>query len=346
MSQPGPRAHGFPPHTHQFRRQAARSRASWRRSALLPALLLLWALGQGCRPAALPALPATPPQTDRPLPSNTPPRSPTPTASPTSGATPAVAETILPVTPTEPATLAPPTPPPCLGAGGRIEKHQLYTELSSWPWEFRVYVPPCYDEDPEMRYPSLYLVHGSTYTDDQWDRLGADEAADRLIASGEIPAMLIVMPRDRRWVEPADDPFGQAVADHILPWVEANYRARPGRENRAIGGLSRGAAWAVHLGLSRWELFSAIGAHSLPVFWSDTGRVRGWLADIPADRLPRIYMDIGESDYLIESAIWFEGVLDEMDIPHEWHLFPGRHEEAYWEEHLESYLRWYAAGWQ
>lgn len=153
------------------------------------------------------------------------------------------------------------------------------------------------------------------------------------------------MPRDRVWREPAEDPFGRALVEHVLPWVDEHYRTIPGRQHRAVGGLSRGAAWAVHLGLSRWELFGAIGAHSLPVFWSDTPHVRAWLAAIPPDALPRIYLDIGENDYLIESALWFAGVLNELDIPHEWHLFPGRHEEAYWQAHLERYLRWYTLEW-
>ncbi len=226
-----------------------------------------------------------------------------------------------------------------------METHRLYSGVSPLPWELRVYIPPCYDQQGDRRYPTLYLIHGSTFTDDQWDRLGADETADRLIAAGELSPFLIVMPRDRVWREPQDDPFGEAMIAEIIPWVDENYRTLPDRQHRAIGGLSRGAAWAVHLGLSHWELFGAIGAHSLPVFWSDTPKIRGWLREIPTDRAPRIYLDIGDKDYLIESAIWFENVLNELDIPHEWRLNPGRHEEPYWTEHLEGYLRWYAAEW-
>jgi len=34
-----------------------------------------------------------------------------------------------------------------------------------------------------------------------------------------------------------------------------------------------------------------------------------------------------------------------LNIPHEWHLFTGYHEEAYWQSHLEQYLRWYTQDW-
>ena len=192
----------------------------------------------------------------------------------------------------------------------------------------------------------LYLIHGQYYDHDQWDRLGADETADSLAAAGEVPPFIMVMPRDRTWTRPSRDLFGRVMVESLIPWVDENYRTLPVREQRAIGGLSRGAAWAVHLGLSHWELFSALGAHSLPVFWEDAPRIRTWLDAIPSQSLPRIYLDIGENDYLIRSTMWFVGILEDTGTPHELYLFPGRHEEAYWQAHMEQYIRWYAQGWQ
>jgi enterochelin esterase-like enzyme len=235
----------------------------------------------------------------------------------------------------------------CWQDGGRIVKDRLRTDLLPLPLEYRVYLPPCYDQQPDRRYPVLYLIHGQNYNDDQWDRLGADETANTLIAAGEIPPLIIVMPRDRSWAQPTEDRFGQVLADSLLPAIDENYRTIPDRSHRAIGGLSRGAGWAVHLGLSHWELFSALGAHSLPVFWTDTPHVRQWLKDIPSDSLPRIYLDIGEKDrpVIMSSAVWFENLLTELHIPHEWHLFTGYHEEAYWQSHVKQYLRWYTQDW-
>jgi len=236
----------------------------------------------------------------------------------------------------------------CWQEAGRKEQGSLSSRLLRLPLEFIVYLPPCYDQETDSRYPVLYLIHGQNYNNDQWDRLGADEAADALIASGDVPPFIIVMPRDRSWAQPTEDHFGEVLVDQLVPYIDAHYRTRAERAYRAIGGLSRGAGWAVHLGLSRWELFGAIGAHSLPVFWSDTAHIRQWLKAIPADALPRIYLDIGEKDRpsILESATWFESLLTEQGIPHEWHLFPGYHEEAYWQAHVEAYLRWYAAGWK
>ncbi|MFQ5616885.1 MAG: hypothetical protein ACE5GO_10575, partial [Anaerolineales bacterium] len=102
---------------------------------------------------------------------------------------------------------------PCWSQGGKIETHLLYTDISPLPWEFRVYTPPCYEPLTNQFYPLLILIHGSTFTDDQWDRLGVDETADALIAAGEVSPFLILMPRDRVWSEPTEDPFGKALTD-------------------------------------------------------------------------------------------------------------------------------------
>lgn len=233
-------------------------------------------------------------------------------------------------------------------AGGKVNVYEFTTILLPNPLVYRIYLPPCYDEEPDRAYPVLYLIHGQTYTDTQWDRLGAPEAADRLIATGEVAPFIIIMPRDRVWLEPTEDKFGLAVEQSLIPWVDEHYRTIPDRAHRAIGGLSRGGAWAIHLGLSHWELFSAIGVHSGFVFYSDIQLIYQWLNHIPDGMTPRIYMDIGDDDRpeITQGAHWLEDLLTKFDIPHEWYMYVGEHEEAYWKAHVDDYLRWYAKDWK
>jgi enterochelin esterase-like enzyme len=253
-----------------------------------------------------------------------------------------VISTITPI----PATTVP-TLTACMRAGGRVEVYEFSTVLLPNPLVYRIYLPPCYDEDTEQSYPVLYLIHGQTYSDTQWDRLGAPESADQLIAAGESAPFIIVMPRDRVWLEPTEDNFGLAVEQSLIPWVDEHYRTIPDRAHRAIGGLSRGAAWAIHLGFSHWELFSAVGVHSGFVFHSDVQTLYLWLYNIPAGMAPRIYMDIADEDRpeITKSATWLEELLTQFDIPHEWHMFVGEHEETYWQAHVKDYLRWYTMDW-
>jgi enterochelin esterase-like enzyme len=212
---------------------------------------------------------------------------------------------------------------------------------------YRIYLPPCYDDELERFYPVLYLIHGQTYTDAQWEDLGVPQVINRKVASGESSPFIVVLPWDRSWLEPTKDNFGQAVTQTLIPWVDEKYRTIPEREYRAIGGLSRGGAWAVHLGLSHPEIFSAVGIHSGFVFHTDVQALDEWLAKLPEAMVPRIYMDIADHDRpeIAESARWLEGKLTQNDIPHEWHMFVGEHEQEYWQAHVQDYLRWYSLEW-
>jgi len=267
--------------------------------------------------------------------------------SPTATATFTPTPTVTPAQSATPAATSSPTPLACLMEDGRIETASLSTELLRLPLDFRVYLPPCYDLQDNRTYPVLYLIHGQSYKDDQWERLGAGATADALISRGDTVPFIIVMPYDRYGDKSSENMFAQAVVENLIPWIDDTYRTVPEREHRAVGGLSRGAGWAVHLGISNWEMFGALGAHSLAVLHADAKYMRTWLDDIPQESYPRIYIDIGDNDSpsIMESAIWFETLLNQKSIPHEWHLFTGYHNEEYWQTHLDGYLRWYAQEW-
>ncbi len=244
-------------------------------------------------------------------------------------------------------TLSSPTELPCISKTGQIESAQITTNRLTKPLEYRVYTPPCYVHDLDQHYPVLYLIHGYGFNDDQWDRLEADEITDKLISSGEISPFIIVMPHDRGHnILPPENQFGEALVFDLVPEIDASYRTIPERQNRAIGGISRGGNWAIHLGLTHWSVFGVIGGHSAPLFIIDgPQKVEGWLVEIPAESFPQIYLDIGESDKWIDHIFQFEGILDDFSVPHELFIFPGSHYEAYWSAHIEQYLRWYAREW-
>jgi enterochelin esterase-like enzyme len=259
---------------------------------------------------------------------------------------------ILPVTtPTEKDTpiilTATSTLTACMDADGHVETEQFTTDLLPEPMVYRIYLPPCYDEETSRYYPVLYLIHGKNASDMQWDYLGVPEALDRLTAKGDLPAFLVVMPRDRIWTEPTVDNFGLAMVQSLIPWVDEHYRTLPEREYRAIGGLSWGGAWALHIGFSHPELFSAVGSHSGIIFSTDVAILPGWLDNFPEGMMPRIYMDIGDEDRMenIMENSWVDSLLIKNDIPHEWHIYKGKHNDAYWRAHLEEYLRWYSQAW-
>jgi len=235
------------------------------------------------------------------------------------------------------------TQPVCLTQPGRVESG---TVTSTEPaQEYLIYLPPCYDEQINKLYQVLYLLHGQTYTADQWIRLGAVDVLNSLFLSGKAQPFIVVFPNDRYWYTESGSGFGERLVNALVPHIDETYRTIPDRDQRAIGGMSRGAGWALRLGLSHWDLFSIIGLHSLAVFQGDGSRIEMLLKEIPPESYPVIYMDTGDNDQELTQAQQVEALLGTYGVLHEWHLYSGAHIEEYWSAHMEEYMEWYASQW-
>lgn len=258
--------------------------------------------------------------------------------------------TIAPASPTPRPTQtrlpASPSPGGCSETSGTINSGVIETKLLDKPMRYNVYLPPCYAAETDKRYPVLYLLHGQNYDEQQWIRIGAISTAERLTRAGELPRLIIVMPYDYSFKQPTEYNFEQVFIETLLPLIDQTYRTQAQSAARAIGGLSRGGAWAIHLGIRHPDLFGALGAHSPAVFYSDMETMRLRLRDADPDHFPRIFIDAGIYNSEYKTALPFADLLDEMNIPHEWHAYVGFHDEEYWSAHVEEYLRWYAAEWK
>jgi S-formylglutathione hydrolase FrmB len=137
-----------------------------------------------------------------------------------------------------------------------------------------VYLPPGYDDDPERRYPSIYLIQGLGGQLDMWRnratfRHNTPELMDELLASGGSPPAILV------WVDawtslggsqfldsPGTGRYHTYLCDEILPWVDANYRTLADRDNRGIAGKSSGGYGAMVTPMLRPDLFGGFATHS------------------------------------------------------------------------------------
>jgi enterochelin esterase-like enzyme len=241
-----------------------------------------------------------------------------------------------------PATPAP-TPFTCPNENGRVEQDIVKT--TNPPQEFLIYLPPCYESSADLHFPVLYLLHGQTYTDDQWVRLGVPEIADRLIHAGQIVPFIIVFPDDRYWNLVAGASFGDRFINALIPYVDENYRTIADRDHRSLGGLSRGGGWTIELGFAHPELFGALGLHSPAIFVKDGPYIEKIIKAMPEKDRPQLWLDVGDVDSELSSIIPFEEKLTSNNYIHEFHSYPGVHDESYWGAHVEEYLRWYAQRW-
>jgi enterochelin esterase-like enzyme len=177
------------------------------------------------------------------------------------------------------------------------------------------------------------------------------DSAETLIQSGVIPPVIIVMPDGRTISDTTSGgpySYEAVIMDELIPHIEATYCAANHAQLRAIGGISRGGYWALETAFLHAESFVSVGGHSASLYDLYAGPdVNPQYTGIENDlgRL-RIYFDIGEDDWLrgnierLHEAMLVEGV------PHVWQLNDGQHEDPYWSEHVEEYLRWYTEPWQ
>ena len=264
---------------------------------------------------------------------------PTPTSIPPPLATPTNTRIPSPIPPT-----ATPTPLTCLTEPGEVRQDIISTTVP--PQEFLIYLPPCYEELTDVEYPVLYLLHGQTYTQDQWVRLGVPTIADQMIHAGQAVPFIAVFPDDRYWNAPSGAGFGDRLIFYILPYVDEHYRTLTDREYRALGGLSRGGGWTIKLGLEHPELFGSLGLHSPAIFKDNAPYIENFIRNIPDQSRPRLWFDIGDQDRELGSGSLLEEILTRNNYIHQFHLFSGDHTENYWSAHVDDYLYWYTEAWQ
>ena len=239
-----------------------------------------------------------------------------------------------------------PTTTPCPERQGHFEDGEIDSRLMDRPLYYRIYLPPCFDAHSGVVYPVLILLHGQSYRADQWERLGMGAAADALIAAGQVRPFVILLPEEwNTGIVQRESAYGRALVEELLPFVEAHYGLCRERACRAVGGLSRGAAWALDLAFEHPNLFSAVGAHSLAPYYGQETHIRQIILSHPETVFPRVYLDTGRADRYRAEAISVEEMFTRLSVPHEWYFNEGLHDEAYWQAHVPAYLRWYTRDW-
>ncbi len=225
----------------------------------------------------------------------------------------------------------------CEAPTGTIENFEIGVgDGSTLP--AKIYLPPCYTTDAAARFPVLYLFHGANGDPDTWIVAGATSTADQLISNGEIKPFLIVMP-DTMGFSPA---FDVVFTNVMVPYVDANYRTVPDRRLRGLGGMSAGAGLALRIGTQFPQFTNVLGLHSVAAV-EGIENIDGWLAAIPDEKNPHVYMDVGNLDPLLEAAVIINALFIEENLPHTFIVRAGEHNMAYWTVHLPEYLNWYDA---
>jgi enterochelin esterase-like enzyme len=249
------------------------------------------------------------------------------------------------VTQVMPTNTPAPTPTSaCLSKGGQTMQEKIDSVEMGETLTFTIYLPPCYDVQHSGGYPVLYLFHGQNMDDTFWPSLGVTGGADQAIRAGHTPFIMVFPYEVHNWDLPSESKFGDAVMKDLIPWVESHYSVCTARQCQAIGGLSRGGGWAMHIALTNFGTFGSVGAHSFGYFSGDLYRVENLLKKYTPADFPRIYIDRGKDDYLRDNIDLYEKNLTYTEVVHEYVVNPGLHNKAYWQSQVQTYLNWYMQG--
>src|SRR5262249_10569905 len=148
---------------------------------------------------------------------------------------------------------------------------------------FWVYLPPGY-HDSSARYPVLYMLDGQNVFDRLTSFVGewkVDETLERMIPAGEVAPIIVVaidnggtarIGEYTPWSDPGDGGGAgaahlTAIADVLVPHIDATYRTQTGPTHTGIAGSSLGGLMALYATYARPDRFGRNAALSPSIWW-------------------------------------------------------------------------------
>lgn len=215
-------------------------------------------------------------------------------------------------------------------------------------------------------FPVLYLLHGLSDDHTIWLR------RTRLEMYVSAAPLIVVMPDGYRgfYTDNEQGPaFGRYIGEELIDTVDRYFPTIRKREGRAIGGLSMGGYGALRTALTYPEKFASANSHSgavmmgsrswdlkehrLPVgemqrvFGKEPAGTRHDLLHLAREvqrkrKLPKLFLDCGTEDFLLEDNREFHTRLKSLRVPHAYTEHPGAHNWDYWDLHIRDALAFHA----
>ena len=222
---------------------------------------------------------------------------------------------------------------------GRIEYIHYYSKSLGGTNTAVVYLPPSYNTmgmqfnmGDQKKYPVFYLISGTTDTEEVYYKVGrVNYILDNLIADKQAKEMIVVLPYGNPTKlllpKPAEegatpsgapqtrfggDVFSKDLINDLMPYIEKNYRTINNRDNRAIGGFSRGGNQALFNGLSNLDKFSYLCSYS-SFTSTDIANVYD-NADDTNKKIHLFWLGVGTDDFLYGNARDYMEFLDTKGI--------------------------------
>jgi enterochelin esterase family protein len=229
--------------------------------------------------------------------------------------------------------------------------YEYYPSVDGSIGSLVVYTPPGYERNTSAKYPVFYLISGTTDTEETFFKVGRTNLIlDNLLAEGKAKPMIIVMPygnpmariaEQKGKPKPADiigrdsedarnraKLFETDLVGHVIPYIEKNYRTISNRDNRAIGGFSRGGGQTLRTAFGNMDKFSWICCYSAYLATPEmesTFKHIGANADNTNKQLKLLWVSVGNEDFLYKSTVEFMDYLKSKNVNFKSMITPGGH---------------------
>jgi len=191
-------------------------------------------------------------------------------------------------------------------------------------------------------YPVLYLLHGYGNNHATWSGYSNVE----LYAEERQIAVVMLSAENKFYADHKnDDNYFKFVAEELPEFIQNTFPVSRRKEDTFIAGLSMGGFGALYHGLSHPERFAAIGSFSGAVNRQDNEGISPELLLRRCIKenieLPKIYISIGNEDFLLDVNQQFVDLLEDFKVDHYSAFIDGyTHEWRFWDMEVEHFLDW------
>ena len=229
--------------------------------------------------------------------------------------------------------------------------YEYYPSMEGTTGSLVVYTPPGYDKNTAQKYPVYYLISGTTDTEETFFKVGKTNwILDNLLAEGKVKPMIIVMPygniaarvaEQKGGAKPADptvrdgtdavkraNDFATDLVSNVIPYTEKNYRTIANRENRAIGGFSRGGGQTLRTAFSNMDKFAWVCAYSSYLSPQEMDGNFSQIVNKPEQtnkQLKLLWVSVGSDDFLYKGTVEFMDYLKAKKVNYKSLITDGGH---------------------
>jgi enterochelin esterase family protein len=229
--------------------------------------------------------------------------------------------------------------------------YEYYPSVEGSTGTLVVYTPPGYTKDKSKKYPVYYLISGTTDTEETFWKVGKTNLIlDNMISEGIAKPMIVVMPYGNPMAKIAEQTGKEKPADvmsrdgedalrrmkmfeidlitHIIPFTEKNYSTIANRDNRAIGGFSRGGGQTLRTAFNNVDKFAYVCSYASYISPAEMDKSFTNITANPAKTnkdFKLLFSGIGREDFLYKGTLEWENYLKEKKINFKSYVTDGGH---------------------